>query len=291
MSTASTMEQSSTRLDLGQRLFVFGVFAVVVAEALITIMNIGDAFDWLGCLFGIVATVGMLYLGNWLYTGSKTAWNATITWAGIFIVLAAVGMVAKELGNNDPAWDAQARHLGIVMTWQAWVKAFVYVLLLVVLLFSGATGDWLAHRRGETIQAAASPAPAAGSDVPVTLAAEHTNALEAWASALGNGQAVLLIVGAAVMIGGIQAYADPDHKADQKLSALFSICEGACLALIGTSACVPAKAIRKVIDASPRTMGPVMELFNGTSVYLFSLLMLGLALAAIELCRVLLSAM
>jgi hypothetical protein len=297
MSTASPMEQSSSRIDLGQRLFVMSIFMVAVAEALITIMNIGGAFDWLGCLFGIVAGAGILYLGNWLYTGSKTALNATAGWAAVFFLLAALGLMAKEFGiAGDAGWDAQAHHLGIAMVWQAWIKLAVYALLLSLLVFPTATRDWLAHRRGESIQAIAAAVPAApGADVPVVLAAEHTNALEAWSSALGIAIGAMFVVGLVLIVIGGSTFSagetllisDPANDGSKAfrngLLGFNRIAEGVFLMALAGSLSALGKAINRVTDGSPRTMGPVMQLFAQLNTVLMLLLVLSLLLISITL--------
>src|SRR5437016_1827695 len=73
MAMAPTTEQQPQRRDLGQRFFLLGIFAVMVAEVVCTLVNIGQWFHWSSLVLGVVASVGIIYLGNWLYTGDKTA--------------------------------------------------------------------------------------------------------------------------------------------------------------------------------------------------------------------------
>src|SRR5882724_5279647 len=72
MSMAPTTDQQSQRADLGQRVYLLGIFAILVVEAISTITNVGMWFEWTSLVLGAVSCVGILYLGNWLYTGDKT---------------------------------------------------------------------------------------------------------------------------------------------------------------------------------------------------------------------------
>jgi hypothetical protein len=251
MSSVS-MADPSNRIDLGQRLFLLGVFGIVVAEAVTTVVNVGQWFDWTSCLLGIVATLAILYLGNWLYTGDKTAYLATTAWVILFAGLSLAALLFRFQFESSGAamGDAVSRHLGVNVAWQGILKLATYVLFAVV-LFSGPTREWLATRRGEPVLSATNAAtPLTGE--PVELAAEHTTALTACASAMNTASAVLIGVGlieilAALLSEGV---------------AVIGFWEGFVLVGLGGGLSVPAKAINDLLAATPKNMGYVANVLQ-----------------------------
>src|SRR5438105_4249284 len=119
MSMAATTEPKASSGDLGQRFFVFGIFAIMVAEVAVTMSNMGHTFLWTSCLLGAVSSVGILALGNWLYSGNKTALMVTRVWVAIQLLLTLIGLGMLLTDSNT---DGVPSHLGINALWQGYIK-------------------------------------------------------------------------------------------------------------------------------------------------------------------------
>src|SRR5262245_23565316 len=177
MSMAPTTEQQASRSDLGQRFFMLSVFAILAVEAVVTIFNIGMWFEWTSCLLGIVAAVGILVLGNWLWSGDKTALTVMRAWVVVMLLLAILAMALHIAGDSTIP-----RHLGVNIAWEGWLKLAVYGLMASLLLLPGPTLEFFGTQRGEApatvvAEAAAVPAPTAAPAGPaVELAADQVNA-------------------------------------------------------------------------------------------------------------------
>jgi hypothetical protein len=280
MSTVSSAEPSY-RIDLGQRLFLFGVFSIVVAETMTTVVNIGEWFEWTSCLLGVVATLVILYLGNWLYSGDKTAHLATTIWVIFFVglTLLAIFFRLEFESTGAAAGERWSRHLGVNVLWEGFLKLAAYCLFAVI-LFAGPTRDWLAIRRGEPAPTLADAVPALSGE-PVELAAEHTNALAACAAAMTTASITLIGIG---LVECVVAFSFP---------AFFggywpvSIVEGFALLGLGLGLTEPAKKINDLLAAAPKTTGYVATFLQTLeSNYARGLILTVLSLGSIAILRV-----
>src|SRR5439155_905006 len=165
MSMAPTTDQQAQRIDLGQRVYMLGIFAILVVEAISTITNVGMWFEWTSLVLGTVACVGILYLGNWLYTGDKTALLVMRVWVAVELTLVLIavvllsgrsvaesvlclveGLAIAALGAElfapirslQALLDVTPRHMGYVMKWLgSWtttVRLYVVIFALLAIV-------------------------------------------------------------------------------------------------------------------------------------------------------------
>src|SRR4051812_26858484 len=122
MSMAPTTEPQPTSSDLGQRFFVLGIFAILVVEAGTTIINIGQHAEWTSSALGVLFCFVILYLGNWLYRGDKTALMWTRIWVVLQIAVVAMGVTHF---SEEPDLAVLVRHHGVIAVWQGVLKLAV----------------------------------------------------------------------------------------------------------------------------------------------------------------------
>jgi hypothetical protein len=275
-------EQSPPRTDLGQRFFLLGVFAILVVEAILTVVNFAQWFEWSSLALGVVAGILILYLGNWLYTGDKTALTVMRIWIVLQLVLVLVAVLVTLAGA--PADSTLPRHLGINMMWQGWLKLAAYGTFAGMLFLPGVMLDFLAEQRGEVPASAPvavkEEAPAMGP--PVDLTAEHTQALTGLGNAMKKVSGVLLMVGAFQILTGLLALGQAPTKGG------LSLVEGAALAALGAVLLAPAGAVLGLVGATPRHMGLVVNLLNRLLVTYKVYLVIVLVLTIVAVCRVVL---
>jgi len=281
MSMAPTTEPQSPPSDLGQRLFLLGVFAVLVAEVIVTVANVGQWFEWTSCLLGVIACLGMLYLGNWLYTGNRTALTVTRIWVAIQLAVVLAGVIAL---SETPADSAIPRHLGINAFWQGYLKLAVYLGFAGLLFAPGATLDFFSAQRGEAPAKVPAPTTEQTAPVgnPVELAVEHTRALEGLGGAMQTVSGVLVIVGALELLIGLLA-------AGQTSAADWLSIHGIVVAALGAVLWPPTKALQALLGASPRNTGYVMNFLTALLATFKAYLFILLALAVLVVSQLMLS--
>src|SRR5439155_17352944 len=169
----------------GQRVYMLGIFAILVVEAISTITNVGMWFEWTSLVLGTVACVGILYLGNWLYTGDKTALLVMRVWVAVELTLVLIAVVL--LGGEGPG-PAVARHLGVNVWWEGLLKIAAYAGFAAAIFCPGVVLDFLGAQRGEgpgaTATAPETAETGAPAGEPVELNAEQTNALTGLSAAM-----------------------------------------------------------------------------------------------------------
>jgi hypothetical protein len=284
MSMAPTTEPESTTSDLGQRFFLLAVFAILLVETVTTVTNVGQWFEWSSCLLGIVSGVGILYLGNWLYTGDKTALTVTRIWAvlQLALVLAAIGIAVSGSPPDSPF----PRQVGVNALWEGILKLIVYLGLAGLLFLPSPTLDFFSAQRGETPASAAASAKAetvaAGS--PVELAPEHTKALEGLSGTMKAVSGLLLTVGVVDLLIGLLAV---DNAPPVRV---LGIVEGLALAALGAVLVAPTKALQSLLGATPRNMGFVMNFFTTLLGTFKAYVLIFLVLAVVAVCRLIFNA-
>jgi hypothetical protein len=285
MSMASTTEPQSTPGELGQRLFLLGVFVILLVEVVTTVANVGQWFEWSSCLLGIIASVGILYLGNWLYTGTTTALMVTRIWVVVqlALILVAMGITLSE----TPAESTIPRHLGVNAIWEGLLKLAVYLGFAGLLFVPGVTLDFFSAQRGETRTPALAGARDEAAPVgdPADLAAEHTRALEGLGGAMKTVSGVLSAVGALDIVTGLLIVGQTPAV------GVLSIVEGFVLAAWGAVLVAPTKAIQALLGASPRNMGYVMNLCTSFLGTFKAYLLILVVLAVVVVCRLVFTAM
>jgi hypothetical protein len=283
MAMAPTTESEAPTSDLGHRFFLLGIFAILVAEVVVTLVNVGQWFQWSSCLLGIVAGLGILYLGNWLYTGDKGALKVTQFWVLLQLALVLIAVIITVTGA--PPDSTIPGHLGINAMWQAYLKLAVYLGFAYLLFVPGATLDFFASQRGETLTKAPLVATeqTAAAGAPVDLAPEHVKALDGLFGAMKMASGILVTVGVLQILTGLLAAREYLPGAQQQAAdegqaplqlildsqasgpardlavGLLGILNGALLAALGAVLLAPAKALQTLMGASPRNTGFVMN--------------------------------
>ncbi|HYV39226.1 MAG TPA: hypothetical protein VE988_26295 [Gemmataceae bacterium] len=290
MSMAPTTESPAPASDLGQRFFVFGVFAIMVAEVAVTVSNMGQRFLWTSCMLGVVSSVGILALGNWLYNGDKTALLITRAWVGLQILLIILGLCFKLSDAADEG--GLHSHLGVNAMWQGYIKLFAYLLFAGMLFLPGLTLDFFATQRGET----PTPKPAASMGVeaaagsPVDLAVDQTAAIDGLSGAMKMVSGVLILVGVFELLTALQRLQEYFSAISQNIEtspavAILGIVEALAVAALGAVLLCPAKAAVQLVDAKPRNMGLVMNFFTHLLASYKAYVLILLVLALVAVCR------
>jgi hypothetical protein len=286
---APTTEPHTSSTDLGQRFFLLGIFGVLVAEVLITLVNYGQWFEWTSCVLGIIACVGILYLGNWLYTGNTTALMVTRGWVVLRLMLVLVGVLAAT--SSTTSESPLARQLGINVMWEGYLLLAVYLGMAALLFLPGVTLDFFGAQRGEHATttpltgAAMTNSEAATASAPVELTAEHTKALD------GLGGALKLASGAFLTIGVFEVVTSLLSVSKTPAAAWLGVLEGAALAALGAALLTPTKAVQSLLSASPKSVGYVMNVFISLMATCKGYLLLFLVLAVIALLRLIVKPM
>jgi hypothetical protein len=270
------------RIDLGQRLFLLGVFASLIVELVGIFVNIGPSFEWTSFLLNVFAGGFIIYLGNWLYHGDKTALTVTRTWVTLMACVAGLGLACIWAGLTQP--DI-ARYLGITAGWLGLLKLAAYATFACWLFLPGSVLDYFAARRGESA-APVAPAELATTGTPVELTAEHTTALGGLAGAMKNASGVLLAVGFLDVAAGLLALGP-----SEKLPALLNVIEGLAVMTLGCLLLAPTKAVQALVGAAQRHMGYVMKLLEGLQTLYLGYIALFAVLAAVAVCRVVFKAL
>jgi hypothetical protein len=279
MAMAPTTEQQSQRIDLGQRLFLLGIFAILVTEALATIVNIGVAFTWTGAVLGIVSAVVILYLGNRLYGGDKAALTATRAWVvlEIMLVLTAVAILLSE--TPAEATMPIAVHLNISAAWQGWLKLAAYLGFGAAVYYPGVVLEFLATQRGETVvngTATAVETPATQGE-PVTLEKDQVQALEGLSGAMKMAGGLLSLVGAFDLLAALFTL---NNTSDVDL---LNIVEG--FAFLALGAVIPIFALQGLVSGTQRTMTHIMNYLSGLARALAAYVVLFFILAVVAIWR------
>jgi hypothetical protein len=278
MAMAPTTEQPQ-RIDLGQRFFLLSIFAVLVVEALATVVNMGHAFAWSSTILGIVSTLAILYLGNWLWTGDRTALTVTRIWALLQLALVVVLMVIL-LGDVHTG-SSLPRNLNISTAWEGWLKLAAYIGLVVALFVPGVVLDFIASHRGEpTAPVAANAADKIlPTGEPVNLAVEHVNALEGLSRAMKTVTGVLIVVGVFEVLAGLLTYGKTP------IGSWLSVAEGVALVVLGALLLAPLHGLQSLLSAAPRNTGHVLTFLTQLSMTFTGYVVVFLALAAVVVCR------
>lgn len=287
MASVPTMQQQPT--DLGQRLFLTGVFAVMVVELVDIFVNIGSTFEWTAFVLNLFSALFILYLGNWMYSGNKNALAVARGWVGLMAAVAAVGLAFRWLGLMHP--DVSG-HLGITAIWLGILKLAVYG-TFAGWLFSGSVLDFLASQRGETTATAAATTehpPATGA--PVELAADHVTALDGLAGTMKMASVILVAVGLLDMACGLSVVARGglENFDFTKIGPLLNLVEGLAVVLLGVLLLPPLQNLQGLIGAAQRHMGIVMHLLHQLHTLYLGYIGVFLVLAAVAICRIVFNA-
>jgi hypothetical protein len=281
MASVQHTEQHQQRIDLGQRFFLLGIFAVMVIELVGIIVNIGSSFAWSALVLNVFASVFVLYLGNWLYGGDRTALSVARGWIAVMAVVSGFGLACAWAG---PPTAELGRYVGITAVWLGLLKFIIYGTCALALFSSGYVLDYLAAQRGETAAAPVTAEPQAAA-APAELAADHVTALEGLAGAMKIVCFVLLAVGLFEAGASLSRLGSEQH-----VPAILGIVEGLAVATLGCLLMAPLKAVQALAGAAQRHMGYVMQfLARFHALFLAYIVTFGV-LAAVAVCRVVLAA-
>src|SRR5262249_15877601 len=116
--------QRNERVESGEKLFVIGMVICFVTEVAYPTANLIESFlD--GFLLGVVGSLVVLRLANWLYTGNSTAYILVLGWAGLQIIVAlgVLVMISTGFGRESPS-----HLLGYGISWVPYGKLAAYVI-------------------------------------------------------------------------------------------------------------------------------------------------------------------
>jgi hypothetical protein len=283
MASVQHTEQQQQRIDLGQRLFLLGIFAVTVCELVGIFVNLGPTFAWTSLLLNGFATVFIVYLGNWLYSGDKTALAVARTWVPLMAIVAGFGLACQWAELTHPDFG---RYVGITAVWLGLLKFIVYGTFALCLLTPGYVLDFLAAQRGETVAPASAVEQEATTGMPAELTTEHVTLLGRLAGAMKNASFVLLVVGLFEACASVARF-----SAENNISAILNVVEGLAVASLGCLLMAPTRAVQALVGAANKHMGYVMQMLaRFQALYVAYLVTFGV-LAVVAVCRVVFAAL
>jgi hypothetical protein len=283
MASVQYTEQQQQRIDLGQRFFLLGVFTIVVVELVGAFVNIGAEFTWTSLLLNVFAAVFILYLGNWMYSGDKTALSVARGWVAFMAVVVGIGLACCWAELTQPNI---AHYLGITAVWLGLLKFLPYALFAAGLSLPGYVLDFLAAQRGESAGAEATTDQPVTAGTPAELTAEHATVLAGLAGAMQNASYVLLVVGL------IEAVCNLGRLGGENaLPAILSIVEGFAVATLGCLLLAPTKAVQALVGAAQKHMGYVMQMFERFQALYLGYLATFAVLAVVIVCRIVFAAL
>jgi hypothetical protein len=272
---ARTMDRQA-RVAQGEKLFVVCVFTVLVLEAVGTLVAVGLWFSWIRLLLGTVACGILLFLANWLYSGSRTARVATLAWAGVQVVVLAAALVTTALDADELGLF---HHVGAPAAWLALIMLLGYAALAALLLGSASVRDFLADRAGQLLPEETVKVVDMGA--PITWPQDQAQAI----SRLGTQMfwvAVILLAA-----GGLRAWAGVLYwyVYEDASASWRPIVEGVLLAALGVVLFGPAAAVRGVVQSASSGMGHLMNALTALANLYVVQLLLVLLLAAVAAVR------
>src|SRR5262245_14557705 len=131
------------RLEIGEKCLVSGVIAVLATEAALTVITNGIHFSWPGLLLGVFGFCFMLYLGNRLYAGDRTAYKIALAWVGFQVLYA---IFALYLLMSSTQGERIAAQVGAAVPWAVLLKMLVYLSLGWVLVRMPTVRDFFAEK-------------------------------------------------------------------------------------------------------------------------------------------------
>jgi hypothetical protein len=268
------------RVWFGEKLYVTGFVAALVAEALLALVALGTPFPWVGFVTGVIFFVVVLLLANWLYTGNPTARTAAVVWSVAQLAVAA-GLLALFLAATDKNVTSSSMRTPTAVL--AAFKLVVYAGLLALLLFPRSVRDFLATKRGEEpaeevrAPVVAEPKKPAvmPTGVPLKLADDQTTAVRGLATLIGVSGAVLVVVG----ILRVAAAYVANRAQPASLPVILAGVEGAVTVALGLLMALPALAFRLLAEEG-NDLAHLLHAFNSLTSLYRKQLILGLILAA-----------
>lgn len=197
------------QIDFGERLLVAGVFSVLIVEALFTILSASEWISLSRLLLSVVGGVLILFLGGWLYTGSRKAWQVAVAWLCLELLLTLIPLVVLLVSPAEasvvllvsPAEASPANAvlaLGVPVAWLMCLKFLVYLSFLLLLVTSVSVRAFLDSRHGEP---SATPVSLAGAAAPaVTLTEPQVSLFQALATTFQAVGLLVLLAGAGLMV-------------------------------------------------------------------------------------------
>lgn len=235
MSQAAPAMDRQERLEIGEKLFVFGFLGVLLVEALFTVIAHGIAPTWMGLLLGIFATCYIAYLGQQIYAGYKSMMQVARFWAAFMLLLSIIALVALAAGGGQANL---AERLGMPVLWMALIKTAAYAALLAIVFVPQSVKDFVVIKSGGEPALAKEEKPLAPSGLTVALAAEHKQAVGKLRAGLVSAGVVLLIAGVLrllLSLGELNAHAT---------RGFLALVEGLLLAGLGGLLMFPARALK-----------------------------------------------
>jgi hypothetical protein len=244
----SAMERQE-RLEIGEKVFVSSVMLGLLTEAGVGLVGNGLHFTWPGVLFSFVSFVALAGLASWLYSGNRTARQATLAWVAFQIMACAAALIAQGIAQGPlPVLSFVA----LPAPWLAGIKLLAYAVLGAALLRSRDVQAFLAHQRGEEFVAAPNAADLAPTPTGVTvpLSDEQAESFGTLALLLQGSALVLMIVGVLRLLLGIQAItAALDARVVEGAAVtggVLTAAEGVVTLLLGVFLLLPAGAVQMV---------------------------------------------
>ncbi len=188
------------QIDFGERLFVAGVMSVLVIEAIFLIVSVSLWPSLPRFLLSAVGGVLILILGGWLYSGDKKAWQVTVGWTGLELVLTLIPLILLLLSPAESSPAPVVLALGVPVDWLMGLKFLVYLGFLLLLVISVNVRAFLDSRHGGPASHAVA-APAGESPAPaVQLSEQQTSLFQSLASTLQGVGLLVVLAGAGLMV-------------------------------------------------------------------------------------------
>jgi hypothetical protein len=263
--------ERNERVESGEKLFVIGMALSFVTEVAYAVASVLEA-TWGGFFLGLIGAVFILYLANWLYTGSNTALKWMLGWAGLQVLLA---IIAWAIVAATPGRTNAATLLGYGISWVPFGRLAAYAILGAILL-SPSIRVFLFFKAGAEITAVVKEkAELAPSGTPLPLTAEQTQVVAGLANLLGWASLVLIVVGV------LRAYFGWNLMTGDWIKGVPPLLEGIVMLLVGILLIGPAGAFDFLKTKGTDTTYLMKALEQLKSLYQRQLLLTALVLVGV----------
>ena len=253
------MEQQPQRVQMGERLFLLSLFAVIGVETVTTIITATNWFEWTSLALGVGAFLAILHFAARIYDGDGKSLGLLRLLVCIILALSGLGLVLLLAGNQT-----MARMLGVNLVWLTCLKMTLYGLFAAVLFSPGNFVDFLAARRGESLERAPATGPA------LDLPADQSQTFGGMVNVMRGGAVILLLAGAVEVLLALQnTYTAPGKSLLDLIGGFAAMCLGAMLY-------TTANRFRAFLDMADRNGGHLAQTIAALGTFLKAQIVLGL---------------
>jgi hypothetical protein len=266
----------SLRIDVGERYLVLGVFTTLVTETVYQLLTAGMFFTWPSLIVGVVSVLAIIFLANWLYTGSLQARKVALAWVSLQLLWVVGGL--GLLLSGSPTGPSTARLMGVNIVWLACIKLAAYTLFGSILCFSDSLNAFLGYKRGEEIP---ERVRAEIKGEPMELPKAHEEVIDDLAGTMQAAALTLIVVGLLQML---VAFRDMPTEQARNLG----LARGLVVLALGAILFLPLGALRALIDDPERNTGYLTRALSSLTAMTLLQALLGLGLGAVIVGSVLL---